>query len=427
MSIFAPSALAGKCVFLLRWFSTKRTNYSRSWYPEGLVLTKGKQDKPIKSHNLSDKTIADVCEALIGAALLTHYKTRNFDNAVRAVTELVCSEDHAVTHYEDYYKLYKMPKYQTLVPTASQRDLAMQIEQKHPYHFKYPSILRSAFTHPSYPYSYEQIPSYQRLEFLGDSLLDLACIEFLFHRFPTSDPQWLTEHKMAMVSNQFFGALCVSLGFHRHMLSFSSLIQKQIKDYVTEIDEARLEAEEAAVSAGKDKSEWSRDFWAYTKQPPKCLPDLIESYVGAIFVDSEYNYAEVERFFQLHIQPYFEDMSIHDQYANRHPINLLNKLLTISMGCSNWGVYAEQRPDIGDGMPPEICAAVVVHDRVVADHRGVNRKEAKAAAAQKACQNLQGMPPPEFRVEYGCDCNLTMDEKAEKGESCGAEGDYVKF
>jgi endoribonuclease Dicer len=361
-----------------------------------LVLIRGKQDKPAKSHRLADKTIADVCEALIGAALLTHHETKNFDNAVRAVTELVCSEDHTATCYADYYKLYEKPKYQTSTPTASQRDLAMQVEKKHPYHFQYPGLLRSAFIHPSYPFSYEHVPSYQRLEFLGDSLLDLACINFLFHRFPTRDPQWLTEHKMAMVSNQFFGALCVSLGFHKHLLSFSSLLQKQVRGYVTEITEAR-------------------------QQPPKCLPDLVEAYVGAIFVDSEYNYAEVERFFELHIQPYFEDISIHDQYANRHPINLLNKFLTISMGCSNWGVYAQQLPDIGDGMPPENVAAIIIHDRVVVDHRGVNRKEAKAAASQKAYDQLQGKPLPEFRVEYGCDCNLVADGRADQGEPGDAE------
>jgi dsRNA-specific ribonuclease len=41
--------------------------------------------------------------------------------------------------------------------------------------------------------------------------------------------------------------------------------------------------------------------------------------VGALFVDSKFDYREVERFFQLHIQPYFEDMSLYDTFANKHP------------------------------------------------------------------------------------------------------------
>src|SRR6266536_1834988 len=128
----------------------------RAWYPEGLVLKKGKRVAAPNSHKLGDKTIADVCEALIGAALLTFHESKQMDNAVRAVIELVCSENHKVTSWADYYKLYNKPKYQTAVATEMHKNLAMQIEQKHAYHFRYPRLLRSAFTHLSYPFSYEQ-------------------------------------------------------------------------------------------------------------------------------------------------------------------------------------------------------------------------------------------------------------------------------
>lgn len=45
----------------------------------------------------------------------------------------------------------------------------------------------------------------------------------------------------------------------------------------------------------------------------------MEAYIGAIFVDSEYDYKEVERFFEVHIRWFFEDMSIYDSFANNHP------------------------------------------------------------------------------------------------------------
>ena len=145
---------------------------------------------------LGDKSIADVCEAMIGAALLSGHKKGDFDTAVKAVTVMVDNAHHAMTKWDDYYALYKMPAYQTIQATRSQIDLAEQVEQKHDYHFKYPRLLRSAFIHPSYPLSWEKIPCYQRLEFLGDSLLDMTCVNFLFHRYPDRDPQWLTEHKV---------------------------------------------------------------------------------------------------------------------------------------------------------------------------------------------------------------------------------------
>jgi endoribonuclease Dicer len=175
----------------------------RAWYPEGLTLLQGKG--PSKNevtaenkHALADKTIADVCEALIGASLLSGGEENRFDMAVRAVTALVNSKDHDVSSWREYLDLYTLPRYQTEKADASEVELANQVEKKLHYRFKYPRLLRSAFTHPSYPTAWAKVPCYQRLEFLGDSLLDMACIEYLFESYPDRDPQWLTEHKVCL-------------------------------------------------------------------------------------------------------------------------------------------------------------------------------------------------------------------------------------
>lgn len=161
-------------------------------------MLQGKSQPPGNKHALADKTIADVCEALIGASLLAGGGSHRFDMAVKAVTALVSSEDHDVSEWDDYSQLYSLPKYQTAIADAPELDLAKQVEKKLGYHFNYPKLLRSAFTHPSYPSAWAKVPCYQRLEFLGDSLLDMACVEFLYHRYPDKDPQWLTEHKVLL-------------------------------------------------------------------------------------------------------------------------------------------------------------------------------------------------------------------------------------
>ncbi|KAH6663088.1 hypothetical protein B0J14DRAFT_609726 [Halenospora varia] len=375
----------------------------RAWYPEGLKLKKGKTAAAPNSQKLGDKSIADVCEALIGAALETSIESKDMDNAVRAVTELVSSENHNVTAYADYYKLYKKPQYQVAPATAMQRDLARQVEEKHPYHFKWPRLLRSAFVHPSYPFSYEHVPNYQRLEFLGDSLLDMACVNFLFHKYPTKDPQWLTEHKMAMVSNAFLGCLCVALGFHSHLLIFNATYQKQLTDYVTEITEYKRQAIEDAVRNGKNPVQYSPDYWVSARSPPKCLPDVVEAYIGAIFVDSEYQYSVVEKFFDDHIKWYFEDMSIYDTYANKHPTTFLTNFLQVNMGCMDWTIVIKEIRDV-DGSKPTVVAMVVVHDKVISDASAESSRYAKIAAAKKAMNLLDGLPLPEFRETYNCTC-----------------------
>jgi endoribonuclease Dicer len=222
-------------------------------------------------HHLGDKSVADVCEALIGAAFVHNYKAGEiwkpemFDVAVRAVTRFVSSSDHTMESWVDYLQSYELPEYQTAEATASQLDMAAKVKEKIGYHFNYPRLLRSAFCHPSQPYSWEHIPSYQRLEFLGDSLLDTACVTHLFYRYPTKDPQWLTEHKMAMVANKFLGAICVKLGFHRHLRHCNSRVQYQVQEYVDEVQEAMRSAGDAV------------DYWMGVKDPPKVRESITSS------------------------------------------------------------------------------------------------------------------------------------------------------
>jgi endoribonuclease Dicer len=116
--------------------------------------------------------------------------------AVRAVTALTGSDSHSVFAWKEYFELYALPSYQLQAADAAEKKLTQMAETKLGYHFKYPRLLRSAFTHPSYPSAWGKIPCYQRLEFLGDALYDMVCIEDLFHRYPDRDPQWLTEHKV---------------------------------------------------------------------------------------------------------------------------------------------------------------------------------------------------------------------------------------
>lgn len=389
----------------------------RLWYPEGLKLLEGKgvnkEKEKIVKHALGDKTIADVCEALIGAAFLSHHKPgeewkpSHWRNAIRAVTTLVDSEDHAMKDWADYSAAYEVPAYQTGQVSASHRDLAQKVELVHPYHFQYPRLLKSAFVHPEQPVEYDRVPNYQRLEFLGDALLDMASITHLFYRFPDKDPQWLTEHKMAMVSNKFLGAVCVNIGFHKHLRYSSAPMQHRITEYATELLEAKRVAGDA------------RDYWTTVSDPPKCLPDIVESFVGAMFIDSDFDYNVVQRFFELHVKWYFENMSVYDTFANNHPCTHLHNLLQTAYGCQDYRLMAQNLPSI-DGMErQDVVAAVMIHDEIVTHDKGKSGRYAKLRVANKALEVLDGLAPYEFRGRFGCNCHLEIDEKGGSGENKG--------
>lgn len=46
---------------------------------------------------------------------------------------------------------------------------------------------------------------------------------------------------------------------------------------------------------------------------------MVESYLGAVFVDSEFNFEMIASFFNKYIKPFFHDMSTYDTFANKHP------------------------------------------------------------------------------------------------------------
>ncbi|KAI0396321.1 hypothetical protein F5Y17DRAFT_456050 [Xylariaceae sp. FL0594] len=378
----------------------------RIWYPLGLTLLKGKRnDADIGMHVLGDKSIADVCEALIGAAYLTTLEEKNFDMAIQAVTKFVNHDNHRMTRYSDYYAAYKIPSWQSAESRAVQHDLALRIEEKMGYKFKYPRLLRSAFTHPSYSVLYEGIPNYQRLEFLGDALLDMAIVDHLYHAFPGADPQWLTEHKMAMVSNQFLGCLCVTLGLHKHLVALSPAVGKEVDEYATDIMNARLLAEEKAEAAGLGRDAYSRNYWVEEKKPPKCLPDIVEAYVGAVFVDSEYSYDEVLRFFHTHVMPFFQDIHLYDTYANNHPVTLLSNTLATKLHCRQWRIMCSEtdHEDLAYSQT-KVAAGVVIHGQVWESAYADSGRYAKMKAAKNLLRKMNDMEIEEFREKFNCNC-----------------------
>lgn len=381
----------------------------RLWYPEGLKLLEGKgaqkteeteEEQRVGSrHNLSEKTIADVCEAMIGAAFLSHnqpgkWQPEQWENAVRTVTKLVKKVDHTMLKWDDYRAAYERPEYQTAVATASQRDMAEKVEKEHDYHFQYPRLLRSAFVHPSQPFLYEHVPNYQRLEFLGDALLDQASITYLFYKFPDKDPQWLTEHKMAMIGNRALGMIAATTGFYKHIRHCHATVEQQIRDYVTEL----LEAKEAA---GPDVA----DYWTTVSDPPKCLADIVEAYVGAVFIDSDFDYNEVQRFFDRHIQPHFEDMSLYDGYANNHPCTHLHHLLDQTYGCHQYKIWTAQTVLPGAFDAKGVQVVVMIHNEILAHDKGASARYAKVRAAKLALEKLEGLGLADFHARFKCDCS----------------------
>ncbi len=86
------------------------------------------------------------------------------------------------------------------------------------YRFRDPSILVNAMTHSSYHNEHPQMPSNERLEFLGDSVLGFLVSEMLFRAYPGLDEGLLTARKARVVGGTHLGRVSRRLGLEHHLL-----------------------------------------------------------------------------------------------------------------------------------------------------------------------------------------------------------------
>ncbi|KAJ9125519.1 hypothetical protein QFC22_000480 [Naganishia vaughanmartiniae] len=154
-------------------------------------------------------------------------------------------------------------------------DVAEILQQKLRYRFKNPLLLLEAITHPSL--ASQEVPSYNRLEFLGDAVLDMIVVERMYRKYPHADPSELTRRKQAIVSNATLGWLSVvDLGLAVH-------IQHNAQQAIP-----RLILEAMDMFQEIDAEALLNEHWEY--HPAKFLADVVESIIGAIFVDVGHDY-----------------------------------------------------------------------------------------------------------------------------------------
>lgn len=101
------------------------------------------------------------------------------------------------------------------------------------YKFKDKKLIEEALTHPSYTDG----PSYQRLEFLGDSALGLAISAFFFSSYPDIGEGPLTDLRKANVSTERLARVAVRLGLYKYIrhnkVNSSTLGEKVLHTYIS--------------------------------------------------------------------------------------------------------------------------------------------------------------------------------------------------
>ncbi len=125
------------------------------------------------------------------------------------------------------------------------------IEHAIGYQFKQPGLLVQAFTHRSFG-----VPHNERLEFLGDSILNCAVAHLLYSSFPDVPEGILSRLRANLVRQQSL----FEIAEHLHLGEFLRLGDGEIK------------------SGGRNR--------------PSILADALESVFGAILLDSDFDHAQ---------------------------------------------------------------------------------------------------------------------------------------
>ncbi len=219
-----------------------------------------------------------------------------------------------------------------------------RLEQRLGHTFRSPGLLVHALTHRSLESEQPTEPSNERLEFLGDAVLQLVVTDFLFYEFPQ-----LPEGQMAKVR-----AACVNR-------SELARIARQIELGA----DIRLGRGEESTG-GREKA--------------SILADGLEAILAAVYLDAGMEAARTV------IMKHWEPL-IREKATSPGRLDYKTRLQEVLAARAKTPVYDVD----GDGPDHDriFAATVTVGGEIIGDGTGRSKKEAEQAAAQEALEALQ--------------------------------------
>ncbi|PKB59229.1 MAG: ribonuclease III [SAR202 cluster bacterium Casp-Chloro-G2] len=216
--------------------------------------------------------------------------------------------------------------------------------------FRDPSLMRLALVHPSYcnENGLDPIESYERLEFLGDAVLELSVSTELYRRFPDADEGELTKIRSSLVRRETLAQIARRIG-----LGGCLLVGKGVE------------------STGG-------------RQQDSVLAAAFEALIAAVYLDqgNEFTRQMVLRLFDLEL-----DQVEQAGGPPENPKSLLQELVQ-SQGLNppKYRTVGSEGPDHG----PVFTIEVLVNDQVVGTGNGGKKSDAESAAARAALAALSG-------------------------------------
>ena len=235
--------------------------------------------------------------------------------------------------------------------TVPNRASAKALEIALGFSFKNPSLLHQALVHLSYCNENNLDPSasYERLEFLGDAVLELAVSTELYSRFPDADEGELTKTRSSLVRRETLAKIARRIDLGSYLF----------------------------VGKGVETSNG--------REQDSVLSAAFEALIAAVYID------QGNEFTRNLILRLFDDQLALTEKTGAPPENPKSLLQELVQGQGlnppTYNLVSSEGPDHG----PVFTVEVLVNGQVVGAGSGGKKSEAEGAAAKSALATLTGL------------------------------------
>ncbi|WP_205092469.1 ribonuclease III [Thalassobacillus pellis] len=219
-------------------------------------------------------------------------------------------------------------------------------QEKVDIHFKNVELLKQAFTHSSYVNEHRKTDreDNERLEFLGDAVLELGVSQYLYRQFPEMSEGELTKFRASIVCE-------ISLVRFSDELNFSELIQLGKGEEMT---------------GGRNR--------------PALLADVFEAFIGALYLDQGFD--AVITFLEKYVYPKIK------KGAFSHAMDYKSQLQEVVQREKNRLIEYEIVEEIGPAHNREFVAHVRIQGETTGIGIGRTKKESEQRAAEEALKKI---------------------------------------
>jgi ribonuclease-3 len=210
------------------------------------------------------------------------------------------------------------------------------------YTFRQAELLRQALTHRSH-----SLPHNERLEFLGDAVLNCAVAGLIFHHFPDFSEGSLSRIRANLVNQKVLAELAQTLELGK-LIRFG----------------------EGELKSGGDKR-------------PSILADALEAVIGAIYLDA--GFEQAEKTIEILFTPSLGELNTHT--LGKDPKTLLQEYLqSRKLALPRYAVVATR----GEAHQQQFqVECVISRPEIRTLGEGASRRSAEQHAARQAYEQLQ--------------------------------------